>query len=306
MTTTHKTIFWALALLLLIVIFLPVPAVCEEKPIARLTEFSGTVLVNSRGSWEVKPVKNLPLYSMDKLVTRIGTAVITFSDGAVIEIKNNSNLLIQQGEREEGLIKKIKVVQRRLLLFMGKMFFKTGTGKVQTQFETQKTVIGIRGTAGVLSIGADGQVYIQFTEGHLKSAIGDVVMGNVAEDVPAELADQNLLQKAAYMAFEAAENCRDAREKFARDEMSADEVKWACDLAQKLAAQEVIAWATALKENNPDPEVVRWAEEILKKYPEGEGYEPPGAEGFVPAIAGDENSDPPIQDSEAVSTSGQS
>jgi hypothetical protein len=325
MTTTYKTIFWALTLLLLSVVFLPVPAFCEEKPIARLTEFSGTVLVNSRGSWETKPVKNLPLYSMDKLVTRIGTAIITFSDGAVIEIKNNSNLLIQQGEKEEGLIKKIKVVQRRLLLFMGKIFFKTGTGigKVQTQFETQKTVIGIRGTAGVLSIGADGQVYIQFTEGHLKSGVGHFIMGKEAKDVPTGLADQNLLQKAAYMAFLAAEKCREAKEKVTRGEILPVQAEWVCAYAMEMSAKEAQSGAMALINENPSKEVVDWAEEVSKEANEniekakeaqqlyidlgavpeifeyappgakGEGYEEPEGEAERPVV--ERPSGPPLQ-----------
>jgi len=50
---------------------------------------------------------------MAKGVTRIGTATIIFNDGAVLEVKNNSNLLIR--EIEKGLIKKGKKAQREAI-----------------------------------------------------------------------------------------------------------------------------------------------------------------------------------------------
>ena len=90
---------------------------------------------------------------MDKVVTRIGNATIIFNDGATLDIKSNSNVLIQEREKKKGFI---KIIERRILLFLGKLNFRTGKSKVETRFETTKAVIGIRGTAGILSIGADG------------------------------------------------------------------------------------------------------------------------------------------------------
>jgi len=288
--------------LILCASFFSAPAYCEEKPIAHLTDFTGTVLINSRGAWGVKPEKGFPLYSMDKIVTRVGTAVITFGDAAVIEIKNNSNLLIKEMEKEEGLIKKVKIVQRRILLFIGKMFFKTGTGQVQTQFETEKTVIGIRGTAGVLSIGPDGEIYIEFSEGHEKFTVGDIIKG-IAKDVSKELVDQNPIQKAAYLANAAWERCLEAKEKAAKGEISTAQMEWACAYAREMSATEAQTYAVALIENNPSEEVVAWAEEVLEAenykiekakeaqqlyidlgaVPEISVYTPPGSEGEVEA-----------------------
>jgi len=198
METTMPSLYKSLlaGFSILFSIFLPAPAFCDGESIARLTNFTGIVLIKSHGGWGVKPAKNLPLYSQDKVVTRIGTATITFSDGAAVDIKNNSNLFIHEKETEKGFLKKVKIVNRHILLFMGKMFFKTGTGQVQTQFETEKSVIGIRGTAGILSIGSDGQIYITFTEGGAKFTVGDLVHGKIAKDVPTNLADQNPVQKA--------------------------------------------------------------------------------------------------------------
>lgn len=316
MTSSGKLISASFSLLILCALFFSSPAYGEEKPIAHLTDFTGTVLINSRGEWGVKPEKNFPLFSMDKIVTRVGTAVITFVDGAVIEIKNNSNLLINEMEKEEGLIKKVKIVQRRILLFIGKMFFKTGTGQVQTQFETEKTVIGIRGTAGVLSIGPDGEIYIEFSEGHAKFTVGDIIKG-IAKDVPKELVDQNPIQKAAYLANAAWERCIEAKEKAAKGEIPTVQMEWACAYAREMSAEEAKTYLLILIENNPSEEVVEWAEELLGEknneiekakeeqqlyidrgaVPEELEYTPPGdegeAEGFEPL--GEGTSGPPLQ-----------
>jgi hypothetical protein len=71
-------------------------AFSAERAIAKLTSFSGTVLIKSQGEWGVQPQKDLPLYSDDKVVTKIGVATITFNDGAVMDIKANSNLLVKE------------------------------------------------------------------------------------------------------------------------------------------------------------------------------------------------------------------
>jgi hypothetical protein len=322
MPSPVKSLFAGFSILFLFSFFLPASACCGGEPIARLTNFTGIVLINSRGEWAVKPVKNLPLYSQDKVLTRIGAATITFSDGATLDIKNNSNLLIYERETEEGLVKKVKTVHRHILLFLGKMFFKTGTGQVQTQFETDKAVIGIRGTAGILSIGADGQIYITFTEGGAKLTLGDLLYNQIAEDVPTEIADQNPIQKAAYQAHAAWEKCLEARRKAAKGEISSVQELWVCAKAREMAARELTIWAKALAENNPYAEVVDWADEMIEdaneliedsikeqkdaidqgatsepeeeyKPPEevveAEAYEPPEAEGVVLP-------EPPIQD----------
>lgn len=321
MPSPIKSLLAGFSILFLFSIFLPTPAFCDGEPIASLTNFTGIVLIKSRGEWAVKPEKNLPLYSMDKVVTRIGAATITFSDGAVIDIKNNSNLLIQERETEKGLIKKVKTVHRRILLFLGKMFFKTGTGQVQTQFETDKTVIGIRGTAGVLSIGPDGEIYITFTEGGAKFSLGDLLYNQIAKDVPTRVADQNPVQKAAYLAHAAYEKCLEAKRKAARGEISSVEELWVCAKAREMAARELRIWATALAENNPYAEVVEWANEIIENADElmedslkdqedaidqgaipepEEEYQPPEkgeAEAYEPPEdEGEDLSEPPIQD----------
>ena len=311
-------------LILLSVFCIETSAFSQEKSIAKLANFSGIVLIKNKGAWGLKPAKNLPLYSMDKLVTRIGTATIVFNDGAVLDVKNNSNLLIREIEKEKGLIKKVKAVERKVLLFLGKLYFKTSDSKVETRFETTKAVIGIKGAAGVLSIGSDGQIYITFTEGRAKFTLGDLVHGKIATDVPTDLADQNPVQKASYLAHATYEKCLEAKGKAARGEISSVQELWVCAKAREMSAREVKIWATALAENNPYAKVVEWADDTIidanekienavedqehavqqGAIPEPEDeYQPPEEEGEAeayepPEDEGENLSDPPIQDLE--------
>lgn len=239
------------------------PAFCADEPIAALTDFSGTVLIKSHGSWGVEPRENLPLYSQDKVITRIGNATITFNDGAVLNIENNSNLLIREKEEEKGLVRKAETVKRHVLLFLGKMFFKTGKEKIETRFESATAVIGIRGTAGTLSIGADGELYIKFTVGDAAYTVGTFVEG-VARPLAQDAADQNPVQKAGYLADDIARRCKEAREQAARGEISEVQADWICAKAAEMASLEVVAWATILIETSPDLNVVEWGENLIE------------------------------------------
>jgi hypothetical protein len=227
----------------------------SSQQVASLTEFSGTVIVQSKGDWGVKPGKGLPLYSMDKVVTRTGTAVVTFNDGAVVEIRANSNLLIEEQEKTGS-------VTRNLRLLLGKVIFKTGVGsKTQTNLQTPTSVAGLRGTAGTLSIGLDGKSYIQFTEGGMSYTVGDFISG-VAKDVPAELADLNPAQRAAFVAAAAADQAKNAAEAAQEGKISDPQAALAAAKAAEAAAIEAKAAAESML-NNADAGVRQQAQSAL-------------------------------------------
>lgn len=256
MLSSAKIISVYLAFLFIFTIFFPFPAYSQENPIARLTDFSGTVLISSHGSWSVKPVKSLLLYSMDKVVTRIGNATIIFNDGAILNVKSNSNLLIQEREKTKGFIKS---VERRILLFLGKLNFKTGKAKIETRFETTRAVIGIRGTAGILSIGADGKTYIYFTEGGAKFILGDFIRG-IAKDVRADFADQNPVQRATFVAKAAEDQAKRTKQKVDAGEMPQVQLALAKAMAKEASALEMLTYAESML-SGPDETVREWAEQ---------------------------------------------
>jgi hypothetical protein len=242
-------------------VILSVPVFAAGNPVAKLSAFSGTVLIKSQDEWGVELKADLPLYSNDKVVTKDGLATITFDDGSVMELKANSNLLIYTKEKAEGIFQRTRVVERRLRLLIGKMMFKTGTSKTSNILETPTMVCGLRGTAGTLSIASDGTPYIQFTEGGVSYTIGDFISG-IAEDVPAELANMNPAQRAAFVAAAAADQAKNAAALAAQAAGTPQEAQaraqaaYNAERAAELAAEEVKVQANIMLANNPDPEVI--------------------------------------------------
>lgn len=237
------------------------PLYAQEEPVAVLAEVSGTVLINSRGSWGVKPEVNLPLYSGDRVVTRVGTVKVLFKDGAVLDVQKNSNLIIQEREQSRGVVQKINFIERRVLLFLGKLNFKTGKSNIETRFETTKAVIGIRGTAGILSIGPEGNTYIHFTEGGAKYFIGDFIRG-VAPEVRVELADQNPIQRAAFLARAAANQAEKTEEKVRAGVMPPVQLDLARAIEKEVTALEKKTAAESLL-GSPDVNVQITAKEQI-------------------------------------------
>jgi len=224
------------------------PAFSAEKAIAKLTSYSGTVLIKSQGNWGVKAEKDLPLYSDDKVVTKIGMATITFDDGAVMDLKANSNLLIRETTEEKGAGGVAGTAKRQLRLLLGKMMFQSGKGtNVKTTLETTTFVCGLRGTAGTLSVDAAGQTYIQFTEG-AGDSVGNFISG-VASDVPTELANLNPAQRAVFVAVAAATQAAQVSEKLATGEVTNADAALASARAAEAGAIEAKAAAEAMLTN---------------------------------------------------------
>ena len=264
MDKSYKSTNVLIMLLTCALIFaLAAPALSSEEPVGKLTDFSGAVIIKSKGSWGAQPTLNQPLYSSDKVVTRLGRATITFNDGLVIKVANNSNLLIKEGLENEGVSGKTKTIKRRLRLILGKLSFKTGISKQKrdTIFETPTAVCAIRGTAGTLSVDAKEQAYIsyiQFTEGGAAYKIGDFIAG-IAPLMSTEHSDMNPAQRAALVAKAAANQALKSKE--TKQGIKSD----TCHaLALKAAAEEVKIQATIMLQN-PDPKVVKAAKKAIEE-----------------------------------------
>jgi hypothetical protein len=185
------------------------------------------------------------------------------------------------------------------LLFLLLAFF-----SLPTAFCAQKPEVNTSNMAGVLSIGPDGQIYIQFTESHAKFTVGNMIMGKIPEELTLPQADQHELQKAAYLAYNAWLKCQIAKKKAADGKITAVQTEFECARYRLYSAEEVLAGTQAILDNNLGSEI-DWAQplydiskldsEIAKKDEQNalnngavstpEGYEPPGGEaGFTPPI----------------------
>jgi hypothetical protein len=175
-----------------------------------------------------------------------------------------------------------------------------------TAFCAQKPEVNTSNMAGVLSIGPDGQIYIQFTESHAKFTVGNLIMGKIPEELTLAQADQHELQKAAYIAYNAWEKCREAKERAAKGEIPTVQMEWACARYKAKAAEEVLIGIKTILDNNLGSEI-DWAKPVyeisklddenakqeeqhtidLGAVPTEEGYQPPGEgfrAGFTPPI----------------------
>ena len=131
------------------------------------------------------------------------------------------------------------------MLFLGKIYFKTGKSKVETRFETTKAVIGIRGTAGILSIGGDGKTYIHFSEGGASFILGEFIKG-IAKEVRVDLADRNPVQRATFVAKAAADQVRRTEKKVAAKQMPQAQLNLAKAIAKETSALEVLTYAESM------------------------------------------------------------
>ena len=117
-------------------------------PIATITGFTGEAVIQSDD--KIVPIAQLdqPLYSGDLVQTQDGTVEITFSDGAVMKVSPYTNGMIQEREEESGFwIFKTKDAVRRLTVFVGKLWFKSGASVRNNYLQTPSAVCGIRGSS---------------------------------------------------------------------------------------------------------------------------------------------------------------
>jgi len=242
------------------------PALSANELIAELSVFSGDVLVRTQGSWEIESRANMPLYSDDKVVTKNGTAKIIFkNDGAVMELKDNSNLLINEEKTQRGVFKKVTIIERKLRLISGKLYLRNGrTGTINT-LETPTLVCGLKDiVVGIISIGADGQSYMSFSEGGVDYIIGDFIQG-IAADVSTEESMKNKVQWAAFNAAAIANRAKKAKENTEAliNQENVPMVQLALAEAELAAAQATLESLNEIKqeillfiENNPDKDLV--------------------------------------------------
>ena len=158
---------------------------------------------------------------------------------------------------------------------------------------------------GILSIGPDGNIYIQFTKSHAKftksTTVGDLIMGKIPEELTVGQADQNELQKAAYLAYNAWLKCQIAKKKLADGKITPVQMEYDCSRYRLYSAEEGLADAIAINNNldinwvTPYYEISKLDSENAKKdvqnalnngaVPTPEGYQPPGGPvGITPPI----------------------
>lgn len=231
-------------ILLMGIFFLNSQAYAQKQPIATVSFFTGDVSMKSGTSVFKITQIGQAVYDGDFIQTKDGEAHITFTDGALMKIRPFTNTMIQEREEKSGFwLFKTKKLVRRMTVFVGKFWFKSGVSKRKNFAQTPTAVCGVRGST--LEAGYDNvNSLLNKIEG-LFDTVGPWAEGPFADPGVAAA-----LKSTVYAALD---NAKTAMEGATTDEELAN--------AQK-AALDVIILAAAILETNPDPEVAAEAKKI--------------------------------------------
>ena len=116
-------------------------------PIAKVSSFTGEIFIQSDTSvFRVTQIGQI-LNDGDRIQTKEGEVQITFNDGALMKIRPFTNTMIQEREEKSGFwIFKTKKLVRRMTVFVGKLWFKSGVSKRKNFLQTPTAVCGVRGS----------------------------------------------------------------------------------------------------------------------------------------------------------------
>ncbi|MFC1816101.1 hypothetical protein ACFL0M_09195 [Thermodesulfobacteriota bacterium] len=205
-----KSIFTCLFFVLLSGSFLLISRADAAKPIAKVSAFKGEVIILSDA--KVNKVQNVGhvLNQGDRIQTADATVQITFEDGAIIKVRPYTNLMIQERQEKSGwFIFKTKKAVRRISVFVGKLWFKSGTSKRRNYLQTITAVCGVRGSAH--DWGTDGlRNFLNTYEGGV-DILGNVVQG-FFDDTGIGEAEKNRVYNTISRAIRSAERARSPRE----------------------------------------------------------------------------------------------
>ena len=146
-----------------------------DAAIAKVSSFKGDVLVQSGDSINKLRKTGYALNNGDYIMTKQGEAQVTFNDGAVMKLNPFSKTMIQERDEESGVwIFKTKKAARRVTVYVGKLWYKSGVSNKRSYVQTPTAVCGLRGSDG--DFGFDPvklQTYMNMYTGEA------VVVGNV-------------------------------------------------------------------------------------------------------------------------------
>ena len=162
-----------LSLLLLSVA--PCPA---QEPIGKIVKFAGSVWVRSQikpptGEWIRVKEKDYPVYHGDAIRTERGRAEILFHrDDGVMRVVENTMLTLRESEdRAKGL------TLRRIFLTLGRVWANVIPRRgLDTRFESNAAVAGVRGTTIEFWVDANGDTWVLCTDGAVEVTAAGVTV----------------------------------------------------------------------------------------------------------------------------------
>jgi hypothetical protein len=175
--------------------FLLFPAmVSAVGSFAILAEFSGEVMIKNAEEW-VSPEVDMPLYSGAKIVTKDGSALVLFKDGATMTVDPFSSIRaidqLQEGttdSREQMRIRRIRIMLGRT------KYDEQPVAARQTRIEMPTAVAALRGTGGYFGSNEDNRSQGALYEGNMD------ISGIFEEIIPQIMAFENALNSSTWTA----------------------------------------------------------------------------------------------------------
>jgi hypothetical protein len=161
---------------------------------ATLKEFSGEVMIKNAEEW-VAPEPGMSLYSGAKIVTKEGSALVQFKDGATMTVDPFSSIraIDQIQATETAASDQMRIRKIRVMLGRTK-YEEQPLADRQTRIEMPMAVAALRGTGGYFGADEGGTSQGELYEGNMETS------GIFQELVPQILALENALNSPTWTA----------------------------------------------------------------------------------------------------------
>lgn len=168
MTRTFLAMFVCLSVTALLC---PSPLLAVQD-IASFTDLKGEVRIKSsfraKGKWLRVKKAGVTLYNGDEIRTIAGSAEITFDDGSIMKVAENTSLKLEERPTKRKLFGFIDTsfMNRNIKVSFGKLWanIKQARGK-WTSFESKVAVAGIKGTSVSMYVDSKGDMQFACHEG---------------------------------------------------------------------------------------------------------------------------------------------
>ncbi|MBA3012164.1 MAG: FecR domain-containing protein [Proteobacteria bacterium] len=166
----------------------------SNTEMATLKEFSGEVMIKNAEKW-ISPEKDLKLYSGTKIVTRQGTALVVFKDGATMNVDPFSSIRAMDQMKEGTSGSETPDRLRSIRIMLGRTKYEEQPVKGRsTQIELPTAVAALRGTGGWFGADETGDSLGKLYEGDMET------FGPFKEMVPKILSFAQALSSATWQA----------------------------------------------------------------------------------------------------------
>ena len=173
-----------------------------DVPVAKITGFQGEAVIMSGTQFASVTQVGQTLNNGDFVQTKQGSADITFSDGAVMNVRPFTNVAISERKVQAG-----SPAKRLITCFVGRLRFKSGQSQMKNYLQTPTAVCGLRGSEEELGFEPPESTYLTIFSGDV-DIIGDVFKGpfdwNSTSNIALKSAVFGLMQE-AYEAFVSAQ-----------------------------------------------------------------------------------------------------